>query len=566
MIIFNRLFYKNFLSTGSAGIELQLDRSQLTLITALNGSGKSTALDAICFVLYGKAYRNVNKPNLVNSINGKNCEAEIEFTAGPTKYRIVRGIKPAKFEIYENGFMINQNPNVKDYQLLLETQILKMNYTAFTQVVVMGSTNYIPFMRLSSSQRRDFVENLLDIKIFSLMADLLKSKRDVVKDELKTLTLKLTSLSEKIELQQSFISSKIADREQKLENLNEEVKEVTDKKSKYEARYASIEKELESLTVQHNMYADIQSKIDDLETIKSTIEKNIRKYTTEKNSYAEITHCPTCFQDLAEDAKVDVIAKYSSKIDEFNTGIAGISVKMAELSSKIVGFNTIVNRINCLNKEQSNINQSVHGCNLLHKKTLAEINVLMETKSSDEEAKLEEFNENYSEIIEQQAVVREESHYFNLIQHLLKDSGIKAKIISQYVPVINKLVNKYLGQLDFYVLFNIDEQFNEVIKSRHRDMFTYESFSAGEKQKIDLALMLTWREIASLKNSAASNLLFLDEILDASLDSTVLDLLMNILESMHSSNIFVISHREGLQDKFRSVIRLEKQNNFTVLL
>ena len=566
MIIFNRLFYKNFLSTGSAGIELQLDRSQLTLITALNGSGKSTALDAICFVLYGKAYRNVNKPNLVNSINGKNCEAEIEFTAGPTKYRIVRGIKPAKFEIYENGFMINQNPNVKDYQLLLETQILKMNYTAFTQVVVMGSTNYIPFMRLSSSQRRDFVENLLDIKIFSLMADLLKSKRDVVKDELKTLTLKLTSLSEKIELQQSFISSKIADREQKLENLNEEVKEVTDKKSKYEARYASIEKELESLTVQHNMYADIQSKIDDLETIKSTIEKNIRKYTTEKNSYAEITHCPTCFQDLAEDAKVDVIAKYSSKIDEFNTGIAGISVKMAELSSKIVGFNTIVNRINCLNKEQSNINQSVHGCNLLHKKTLAEINVLMETKSSDEEAKLEEFNENYSEIIEQQSVIREESHYFNLIQHLLKDSGIKAKIISQYVPVINKLVNKYLGQLDFYVLFNIDEQFNEVIKSRHRDMFTYESFSAGEKQKIDLALMLTWREIASLKNSAASNLLFLDEILDASLDSTVLDLLMNILESMHSSNIFVISHREGLQDKFRSVIRLEKQNNFTVLL
>ena len=566
MIIFNRLFYKNFLSTGSAGIELQLDRSQLTLITALNGSGKSTALDAICFVLYGKAYRNVNKPNLVNSINGKNCEAEIEFTAGPTKYRIVRGIKPAKFEIYENGFMINQNPNVKDYQLLLETQILKMNYTAFTQVVVMGSTNYIPFMRLSSSQRRDFVENLLDIKIFSLMADLLKSKRDVVKDELKTLTLKLTSLSEKIELQQSFISSKIADREQKLENLNEEVKEVTDKKSKYEARYASIEKELESLTVQHNMYADIQSKIDDLETIKSTIEKNIRKYTTEKNSYAEITHCPTCFQDLAEDAKVDVIAKYSSKIDEFNTGIAGISVKMAELSSKIVGFNTIINRINRLNKEQSNINQSVHGCNLLHKKTLEGINVLMETKSSDEEAKLEEFNENYSEIIEQQAVVREESHYFNLIQHLLKDSGIKAKIISQYVPVINKLVNKYLGQLDFYVLFNIDEQFNEVIKSRHRDMFTYESFSAGEKQKIDLALMLTWREIASLKNSAASNLLFLDEILDASLDSTVLDLLMNILESMHSSNIFVISHREGLQDKFRSVIRLEKQNNFTVLL
>ena len=566
MIIFNRLFYKNFLSTGSAGIELQLDRSQLTLITALNGSGKSTALDAICFVLYGKAYRNVNKPNLVNSINGKNCEAEIEFTAGPTKYRIVRGIKPAKFEIYENGFMINQNPNVKDYQLLLETQILKMNYTAFTQVVVMGSTNYIPFMRLSSSQRRDFVENLLDIKIFSLMADLLKSKRDVVKDELKTLTLKLTSLSEKIELQQSFISSKIADREQKLENLNEEVKEVTDKKSKYEARYASIEKELESLTVQHNMYADIQSKIDDLETIKSTIEKNIRKYTTEKNSYAEITHCPTCFQDLAEDAKVDVIAKYSSKIDEFNNGIAGISVKMAELSSKIVGFNTIVNRINCLNKEQSNINQSVHGCNLLHKKTLAEINVLMETKSSDEEAKLEEFNENYFEIIEQQSVIREESHYFNLIQHLLKDSGIKAKIISQYVPVINKLVNKYLGQLDFYVLFNIDEQFNEVIKSRHRDMFTYESFSAGEKQKIDLALMLTWREIASLKNSAASNLLFLDEILDASLDSTVLDLLMNILESMHSSNIFVISHREGLQDKFRSVIRLEKQNNFTVLL
>ena len=566
MIIFNRLFYKNFLSTGSAGIELQLDRSQLTLITALNGSGKSTALDAICFVLYGKAYRNVNKPNLVNSINGKNCEAEIEFTAGPTKYRIVRGIKPAKFEIYENGFMINQNPNVKDYQLLLETQILKMNYTAFTQVVVMGSTNYIPFMRLSSSQRRDFVENLLDIKIFSLMADLLKSKRDVVKDELKTLTLKLTSLSEKIELQQSFISSKIADREQKLENLNEEVKEVTDKKSKYEARYASIEKELESLTVQHNMYADIQSKIDDLETIKSTIEKNIRKYTTEKNSYAEITHCPTCFQDLAEDAKVDVIAKYSSKIDEFNTGIAGISVKMAELSSKIVGFNTIVNRINCLNKEQSNINQSVHGCNLLHKKTLEGINVLMETKSSDEEAKLEEFNENYSEIIEQQSVIREESHYFNLIQHLLKDSGIKAKIISQYVPVINKLVNKYLGQLDFYVLFNIDEQFNEVIKSRHRDMFTYESFSAGEKQKIDLALMLTWREIASLKNSAASNLLFLDEILDASLDSTVLDLLMNILESMHSSNIFVISHREGLQDKFRSVIRLEKQNNFTVLL
>ena len=566
MITFKRIFYKNFLSTGSAGIELQLDRSQLTLITANNGSGKSTALDAICFVLYGKAYRNINKPNLINSINGKACEVELEFSSGAVEYKIIRGIKPAKFEIYENGSLINQNPNIKDYQQVLESQILKMNYTAFTQIVVMGSTNYIPFMRLNPNQRRDFIENLLDIKIFSLMGDLLKTKRDAVKDELKILTLKLTSLQEKIELQQAFITSKISDRESKLKQLEDEVADTVAKKKKHSDRYAKIEKELDSLTVQHNQYADIQSKIDDLETIKARIDKNIKKYTDDKTNYAEMTHCPTCFQDLHEEAKGAVLDKFNSKIEEFSSGLDGIRVKMSDLSSKIVGFNTLLNRINLLNAEQSEINQSVHGCNIIHKKAMQEIESLQATESSTEEAKLVEFNLEQESIIKQQADIREESHYFNLIQHLLKDSGIKAKIIAQYIPVINKLVNKYLGQLDFYVLFNLDEQFNEVIKSRHRDLFTYESFSAGERSRIDFALMLTWRELAGLKNSAATNLLFLDEVMDASLDSTVLDLLMNILEGMKTSNIFVISHREGLQDKFRSVIRLEKQNNFTVLL
>ena len=567
MIKFTRLFYKNFLSTGQSGIELKLDRAQMTLITALNGSGKSTAMDAICFALFGQPYRNINKPQLVNSINGKNCEVEAEFISGGITYKIVRGIKPAKFEIYENGNLMNQNPNVRDYQQVLETQILKMNYTAFTQVVVMGSSNYIPFMRLNPKQRRDFIESLLDIKIFSLMGDLLKQKMQSVKDELKIVGVKITSLEEKIDLQKSFIESKVADRESKVSELNTELEESLAKRVKLEERYQKLEKDLEDLQKQELSYIDVNEKVTELKDMRRKIQKNITKQESEKHEYSEICTCPTCHQTLEEDAKKKVIEKYDSKLSQLSEGFGAIETKITKLSEKLVGYSELQEQISEITNEQASINQSLHGINLINNKILKSLKEYESAANSDEEiAKLKEFKTDLKTLIKSQAALREDTHYSTLIQFLLKDSGIKAKIIAQYVPVINKLVNKYLGQLDFWVSFNLDEQFNEVIKSRHRDLFTYESFSAGEKQRIDLALMLTWREIAGLKNSASTNLLFLDEILDASLDATVLDLLMNILYGMKDSNIFVISHREGLQDKFRHVIRLEKKNNFTVMV
>lgn len=566
MIIFEKLRGKNFLSVGSAGIEYDLVRSNLTLITAENGSGKSTAMDLLCFVLYGKAYRNISKPQLVNSINGKQCEGEVTFSTGGTRYRVIRGIKPNKFEIYENDNLLNQNPNVRDYQDILETQILKMNYTAFTQVVVMGSTNYIPFMRLKAADRRDFIESLLDIKIFSVMGDLLKNRVQTVKDDLKTINSKLESIQEKIELQKSFIASKISDKEIRLKQMAIELEETEDKKIEYEARYQEIEVELEDLQEQQNTFSTIQEKLNDMVEMRKKISRNLEKYETEKDTYENITTCPTCKQELLETAKEKVLEKYSVKISEFESGIETIKTKMEALKQKLIGFEELNSKIHALNREQSTINQGIHGCNILVKKIQRGIDDIETAIDNGEEEKLKLFEKDQEDLLTSQFKVREESHYLTVIQHLLKDSGIKSKIISQYIPIINKLVNKYLGMLDFWVSFNLDEQFNEVIKSRHRDQFTYDSFSAGEKQRIDIALMLTWREIASLKNSASTNLLFLDEILDASLDATVLESLMHILETMRGSNIFVISHREGLQDRFRSVIRLEKRNNFTVMV
>lgn len=567
MIKFTKLKYKNFLSTGAAGLEIQLDKAQMTLITALNGSGKSTAMDAICFALFGQPYRNINKPQLVNSINGKHCEVEAEFISGGITYRVVRGIKPAKFEIYENGNLMNQNPNVRDYQQVLETQILKMNYTAFTQVVVMGSSNYIPFMRLNPKQRRDFIESLLDIKIFSLMGDLLKQKMQAVKDELRVIAVKITSLEEKIDLQNSFIESKVADRESKVAALNEELNESLAKREKLNKRYEKLEKDLEELQEKELSYIDVKEKVTELNDMRKKIQRNITKQESEKHEYSEICTCPTCHQTLEEESKAKVLEKFDRKLAQLSEGFEAIEGKISKLSEKLVGYSELQEQIAEITNEQASINQSLHGINLINNKILKSLKEYESSSNSDEEiAKLREFKKELKALINSQAALREDTHYSNLIQFLLKDSGIKAKIIAQYVPVINKLVNKYLGQLDFWVSFNLDEQFNEVIKSRHRDLFTYESFSAGEKQRIDLALMLTWREIAGLKNSASTNLLFLDEILDASLDATVLDLLMNILYGMKDSNIFVISHREGLQDKFRHVIRLEKKNNFTVMV
>lgn len=567
MIKFTRLFYKNFLSTGQAGIELFLDKNQMTLITANNGSGKSTAMDAICFALFGKAYRNINKPQLLNSINQKKALTEVDFTVGGIDYKVVRGIKPAVFEIYENGNLMNQNPNVRDYQQVLEQQILKMNYTAFTQVVVMGSSNYIPFMRLKTNERRDFIENLLDIKIFSLMGNLLKDKQQVIKEELRVSAIKIQSLQEKIELQKSFIASKIQDKETKIQKLYQDIEDSKTTLSSTQAEYAKLDEIHADLEKQLSNYTSIQSKIDDLTKMRNQIIKNHKKVSDDKENHINLCTCPTCHQQVTQEAKEKVVSDLDKKISAFADGFSKIDEKINLLLSQMEGHSELVHEINDVVNALSTANQTMHSCNVMIKKLMKQITEYETTSNSEEEEqKLVEFENELVVTTDNQADLREDVHYFNLIQHLLKDSGIKAKIIAQYVPVINKLVNKYLGMLDFWVSFNLDEQFNEIIKSRHRDLFTYESFSAGEKTRIDFALMLTWREIASLKNSASTNLLFLDEIGDATMDAQTTELLMGILSSMKDSNIFIISHREGLQDKFRHVIKLEKRNNFTVIV
>lgn len=567
MIKFTKITYSNFMAVGTSPITIDLDRHHTTLITAVNGSGKSTMLDAVSFALYGRAYRNINKNQLVNSINQKKCEVTIEFEIGKKKYKVFRGIKPNKFEIYENDKMVNQDPNVRDYQKILETQILKMNYRAFTQVVVMGSSSYIPFMKLKPHERRDFIEDLLDIRIFSVMNKLLFQKMKDGKERLKDVETEIKSTKEKIELQESFINSRKKERSDASEKIIHAVQQAKTDISREEDSISDLEAQIARLEAKLKDYSDVTEQVSELNLEKKRVSRSIQEHDKNKAFYHNTENCPTCRQGIGDDHKAHIILEIDGILDGFYRELDEISAKTKDLQVKVDEMDGINEQITELNSRVSKINQTIHGLNLLVRKYNKELQDLEDDTSSidADKEKLKDLAKTVVTLVSQRKKMVEDAHYQTIAYNMLMDNGIKAKVIKQYIPVINKLVNKYLNALDFFVSFNLDENFNEVVKSRYRDEFSYDSFSEGEKQRISLALTFAWRDVARMKNSVNCNLVVFDELFDSSLDQTGMDLCIGLLHGLKDTNTFVISHKEGIADKFSSSIKITKKNNFTII-
>ena len=566
MIIFRNLRWKNFLSTGNFFTEINLDSNNTTLIVGSNGSGKSTMLDALCFVLFGKPFRNINKGQLVNTINQKDCTVEIEFDAGNKSYKIVRSIKPNLFEIYCNGHLINQDAAVKDYQEHLEKFILKLNYKSFTQIVLLGSASFTPFMQLSASDRRSIIEDLLDIQIFSRMNSVLKDKFLLLKERHSQTKYAVDLKGEKIQYQIQFIDSLNKSNAAQLSSKQQDIANTQHLVIESETKCTTLHQSLSDLCTQISDKDKVDGKITKFSGIKLNLGKTLKKVNTDISFYHDNNDCPTCKQTIGDEYNSHIIEERTKKVEEVNDALKKIDEEIATLNVRCDEIGKVVEQIQTLNSqltfEQSEIKVNQRHIDNINKE-IVRLNSVKDDVNAEQE-KLATLTTELAELESEIKVIAEERLYYEIATNLLKDTGIKTKIIRQYIPVINKLVNKYLASLDFFVNFNLDESFKETIKSRHRDDFTYASFSEGEKQRIDMALMLTWRAVAKLKNSASTNILILDEIFDSSLDTNGTEDLMKILNMLEGSNLFVISHKgDILQDKFANVIRFEKVNNFS---
>jgi DNA repair exonuclease SbcCD ATPase subunit len=566
MILFKTLKYKNFLSTGDYFISIDLLKSPTTLIAGHNGSGKSTILDAISFALFGKPHRDINKPQLVNSINNRDCIVEVEFSVGPTAFRIVRGLKPGIFEIYQNGILINQESHTRDYQKILEQNILKLNHKSFHQIVVLGSSSFIPFMQLPNNARREVIEDLLDINIFTKMNIVLKERSAKLRELLNNTNYEIDLIREKIKMQQKYIGDlKNLDAENVAKNviqIQELQKEIDELISENDAINKTIGTELDTVKQESLRLTNIKSK---LATYQTQIETKIKALVRDAKFYEENNNCPTCAQVLDAAFKEEKLGKVKLKndelsqarndlVDELNT----VSDEIHAATEKLNGYSKLNNTILLNNTTVSSIQKQI--------KTLeAESAKSKNTDIDSAETTLTDLNSNSSELNDRRAGYYEEGTYNQAISEMLKDTGIKTKVIRQYLPVMNKLINGYLQVLDFFVSFNLDEAFDETIRSRHRDDFSYASFSEGEKQRIDLALLFTWRQIARMKNSISTNLLILDETFDSSMDADGVENLIKILKTLEdNTNVFIISHKtDALDGKFTAKLEFYKEKNFS---
>lgn len=569
MIVFKSVQWQNFLSTGNAPNKVLLNKSTTTLIIGKNGEGKSTILDALCFSLFGKPFRNINKNQLINSINGKKCLVEIEFSIGNKEYKVIRGIKPNIFEIWQNDELLNQDAAARDYQKILEQQILKLNYKTFTQVVILGSASFVPFMQLPPGQRREVIEDILDIRIFSTMNQLLKEKAQETKDEIVRIETEIKSAKDKVESQQTLI--------QTISNAKaESIKAI---QSKIDANLAQISTTQSEIDFLVSEIGTLKTSISGKEKLSEDIEKakqlktklNEKVETCEHNAefFTEHDVCPSCSQDIPENHKQKIIHDLQNKMQENNKKITDLEDALTTLTTRLDGINKIIDEITTKNIELSTKNSTVTLLNRQIKDLESEIesNKADTTNLDEEKAKLKQLAKDALDKITLKNSLQEARNLEEVASILLKDTGIKTAIIREYLPVMNKLINKYLNAMDAYIHFELDEAFNEIVKSRHRDDFTYASFSEGEKMRIDLAILFTWRQIAKMKNSVNTNLLILDEIFDSSLDTAGTDYFLSLMNSFgENSNIFVISHKgDQLFDKFRSVIKFEKRNDFSVI-
>ena len=568
MIHFKSCEWKNFLSTGSDPIKIQLDKTPTTLIVGQNGAGKSTLLDALSFGLFGKPHRDIKKDQMINSINKKGTIVTVEMTIGSHEFKIVRGIKPGKFEIYQNGNLINQASNARDYQKFLEQNILKLNHKSFHQVVVLGSSSFIPFMQLPVWSRRNIIEDLLDINIFSKMNMLLKERNSKIKEELTDVNHQIDIFKTKMDSQSKYIKD--------LQELNDD--QIQNKRDSIDIHKEDINKLFdESKTLGKNLTASISAeekhsteivkKMSQLDSYDMSFNDKIKGLVEESRFYEDNDTCPTCDQDIDEELKTQKIESVKSKAQEIQKAKGDLSKNIADMKTE---QQAVSNSLNSLRQKQQKINSNNDAIALIQKevnKVQKEIDNLQGQTGDVSKAKkdLTQLRKNKDKSTEKKLEYVEERTYNEVIGEMLKDTGIKTKVIKQYLPVMNRLINQYLQILDFFVSFHLDENFNETIRSRHRDSFNYASFSEGEKQRIDLSLLFTWRQIAKMKNSAASNLLILDETFDSSLDIDGIDNLTRILDTLEDgSNVFIISHKgDVLENKFRSKIEFFKERNFS---
>jgi len=569
MIDFEKIRFKNFLSVGNQFSEVDFKKSSTTLIVGLNGAGKTTLLDALTFVLYGKSFRGINKPQIINSTNERDCLVEIEFKIATTSYKIHRGIKPNIFEIYRNDSLLDQNSSTVDQQKWFEQSVLKMNYRAFTQIVIIGSSNFVPFMQLSSAHRREVIEDLLDIKIFSSMNTIIKDKIRQIKDEIKTLDLKKQSLKDKVEMQKNFIDEletrgkdNIKNRKSKINTLMSEVEVYMNENSILEENVFSLNKNLKEVS-------DASVKLKKLGNLKGKISQKISTITTEHKFFKENTVCPTCTQEIGENFRLNKISDAEKKSKELRDGYNELEQVIQDEEERENEFLILSKEVSKLSNEISHNNTRISS----HQRQICDfeseiqtITEQLENKNTEHE-KLKGYTETLKNTFDELSSKKDIITYHDFAYSLLKDNGVKSKIIKKYLPLINQQINRYLQMMDFYINFTLDEEFNESVKSPVYEDFSYSSFSEGEKSRINLALLFAWREVAKLKNSVSCNLIIFDEVFDSSLDGSGTEEFLKIIRYVISdANIFVISHKSGLEDKFGSVIRVEKRKNFSYIL
>ena len=555
MINFTTIKWKNFLSTGNAWTEIDFERSPSTLIIGENGSGKSTLLDALTFALFNKPFRNVAKPQLINTINGKNCLVEISFSIGSKNYTIRRGLQPRVFDITVNGEQIDKNANIRDFQKYLEESILKLNYKSFTQIVMLGSASFTPFMQLHLGARREIIEDILDISIFTSMNKVLKDKLADLENKVRIIEGEIDVAKQKATIQEQYIQTLEDDKSTKVNEIQETIKETNEQIETATNAAGIITKEKEAL-------GNVEEKKRQLETYRTKFEGQIQKHRRDLDFFHNTDECPTCQQGIEHDHKEIMTQRDEEKISELEKALQ-------ELNTQYSDIDILVNKKLELDSQIMDANNEVITQQRILQRLQLELNDT-ETKTgniTEEKTKLKTLAKDALGKTKDRTELSETGHYYDVAKSMLQDTGIKTKIIKAYLPIINKLVNKYLQAMDFFVQFDLDETFKETIKSRHRDKFSYASFSEGEKQRIDLALVFTWRTIAKMKNSASTNILLLDEVFDSSLDVNGTEFVMELLNTIgDDTNVFVISHKgDQLFDKFRSVVRFEKRQNYSVL-
>jgi DNA repair exonuclease SbcCD ATPase subunit len=566
MILFEKIRWKNFLSTGNQYTEIGFTQHPTNLIIGTNGAGKSTLLDALTFSLFGKPFRKINKPQLVNSVNEKDCIVEVEFSIGNTNWKVVRGIKPNVFEVHRDGTLLDQSAAALDQQKWFEQNVIKMNYKSFTQIVILGSSTFVPFMQLTATNRRDVIEDLLDIRIFSSMNNLMKDKIRQVKEDIKVLDLKKESLSDKVKMQTNFIEEienksqeDIAIKEKNIGYILNEENNLMNHGERLNEELISLEKKLEK-------YSGATEKLRTLGNLKGKISNKVATITKEHKFFTQNTVCPTCDQAIEETFRINRITDAQNKAKELQSGYKELEQAINKEEERERQFTTLSKEITTLTHGISQNNIKIAGCQRQVRDLESEIQRVTDNLANrtTENDKLATFKDNlkttYDELVQRKDTI----NYYDFSYSLLKDGGVKSKIIKKYLPLINQQVNKYLQLMDFYINFSLDEEFNETVQSPIHDNFSYSSFSEGEKMRIDLALLFTWREVARMKNSVNTNLLIMDEVFDSSLDGFGTEEFLKIIRFViKDANIFVISHKESLHDKFADVIRFDKVKGFS---